>query len=184
MDGKQVKIRRSTLRSSPFIHPLQFPQYIAYPFKDGVSVGCPASEPHCFCRINSISRGQFCTWRAHTSDETEDKCRSRLGYAQGNTDAWYNECLANHASAWHSEYNDHFAAKLFAALKVCRPLVRSIPIRTQRNIEWSTQRRLLPLHSNQSHAFLTRRMAAFPSKALPATLNMRCTASLDFPLPT
>lgn len=92
-------------------------QYIAYPFKDGVSVGCPASEPHCFCRINSISRGQFCTWRAHTSDETEDKCRSRLGYAQGNTDAWYNECLANHASAWHSEYNDHFAAKLFAALK-------------------------------------------------------------------
>jgi hypothetical protein len=88
-----------------------------------VSVGCPDSEPHCFCRINSISRGQFCVWRAHTSDETEDKCRSRLGYGQGNTDAWYNECLSNHASAWHSDYNDHFSAKLFSVLKVLSPLL-------------------------------------------------------------
>jgi hypothetical protein len=98
-------------------------QYIAYPFKDGVSVGCPDSEPHCFCRINSISRGQFCAWRAHTSEESEDKCRIRLGYGQGNTDAWYQECLGNHASAWHSDYNDHFSAKLFSTLKVCCPIL-------------------------------------------------------------
>jgi len=94
------------------------PQYIAYPFKDGVSVGCPNSEPHCFCRINSISRAQFCAWRSHCGDESEDKCRARLGYGQGDTDAWYSECLGNHVSAWHSDYNDHFAAKLFAVLKV------------------------------------------------------------------
>jgi hypothetical protein len=90
--------------------------YVAYHFTDGESDGCPTGEPHAFCRINSISRGQLCIWRDHKNLESNSACKTRLGYGQGNTDAWYKECLNTHISSWESDYNSHFVAKLWAVL--------------------------------------------------------------------
>ena len=91
-------------------------KYVAYHFTDGESDGAPSGEPHAFCRINSLTRGQLCSWNDHKNIESESKCQTRLGYGQGNTEAWYSECINNHIYAWTSEYNAHFVAKLWAFL--------------------------------------------------------------------
>ncbi len=90
--------------------------YVAYHFTDGIADGCPTGEPHAFCRINSLTRGQLCLWRAHKNLESYDACKTRLGYGQGNTQAWYDECLSAHKQSWESEYNYHFVAKLWSVL--------------------------------------------------------------------
>lgn len=90
--------------------------YVAYHFTSGIADGCPTGEPHAFCRINSLTRGQLCHWRDHKNMETETHCKTRLGYAQGNTQAWYDECMQNHINSWYSEYNPHIVAKLWTLL--------------------------------------------------------------------
>lgn len=90
--------------------------YVAYSFTDGVADNCPTGEPHAFCRINSITRGQLCAWRDHKNLESNSACKTRLGYGQGDNQEWYQTCLNNHIYSWYSDYNEHFVAKLWAVL--------------------------------------------------------------------
>ncbi|MEO8876574.1 MAG: hypothetical protein ABI461_13370, partial [Polyangiaceae bacterium] len=91
--------------------------YYAYPFTKGVTTPCPTGEPHCYCRINSLSRGDYCSYRADQGKEAEPACRSRLGYAGGATSAWQDECIANHAAAWNNAGNDHIRAQVYVRLR-------------------------------------------------------------------
>ncbi len=90
--------------------------YIGYPFTDGVADNCPSGEPHAYCRINSLTRGMYCDYRGAHGLETVAACRARVGYAQGDTQAWYSECVGNHLASWSSPDNPHFVEKLWALL--------------------------------------------------------------------
>jgi len=91
--------------------------YYAYPFTKGVTTPCPTGEPHCYCRINSLSRGDYCSYRADQGKETEAACQSRLGYGGGATSAWQDECLGNHSASWNSATNDHIRAQVYVRLR-------------------------------------------------------------------
>ena len=91
-------------------------KYIGYPFTDGVADGCPTGEPHCYCRINSLTRGMLCDYRAAMKLEGLAACKARVGYGQGNTPGWYAECVDNHEASWGAPQNEHFDAKLWALL--------------------------------------------------------------------
>ncbi len=90
--------------------------YYAYPFTKGVTTPCPTGEPHCYCRINSLSRGDYCAYRANEKKETAAACRARVGYGGGVSSAWQNECIGNHAAAWNSATNEHIRAQVWARL--------------------------------------------------------------------
>ena len=90
--------------------------YIAYPFTKGVTKPCPSGEPHCYCRINSLSRGDYCAYQAFLGTETAAECRTRVGYGKGATDAWLNECIGNHAAAWDNPTNQHIRAQVWSRI--------------------------------------------------------------------
>lgn len=78
---------------------------------------CPQGEPHCYCRINSLSRGDYCAYRASLNKETEAACRARVGYGGGPTAAWQNECIGNHAASWGRAANEHIRAQVWQRLQ-------------------------------------------------------------------
>ena len=91
--------------------------YYAYPFTKGVTTPCPTGEPHCYCRINSLSRGDYCAYRASLNKETVAVCRARIGYGGGPNAAWQNECIGNHAASWNRAENEHIRAQVWARLQ-------------------------------------------------------------------
>jgi hypothetical protein len=90
--------------------------YVAYPFTKGVTKPCPSGEPHCYCRINSLSRSDYCAYQAFLEKESVADCRSRVGYGQGATDAWLDECIGNHAAAWDTPSNAHIRAQVWSRI--------------------------------------------------------------------
>ncbi len=92
--------------------------YYPYPFTDGVTTPCPSGEPHCYCRINSLSRGDYCAYRGSLAGaETEAACRTRVGYGGGSTTAWKSECIGNHAASWGTPVNEHIRAQVWVRLR-------------------------------------------------------------------
>lgn len=91
--------------------------YTAFHFKHGVTTTCPAKEPGCYCRINSLTRGDYCSYRAHIGVETESACRSRVNYGSGATTGWLSACLANHADAWGKAKHDGIRAQIWARIQ-------------------------------------------------------------------
>ena len=91
--------------------------YVAYPFTKGVTKPCPTGEPHCYCRINSLSRADYCAYQNFLGQETIAACRNRVGYGQGATDAWLDECIGNHAAAWDTATNPHIRAQVWSRIQ-------------------------------------------------------------------
>ncbi len=90
--------------------------YYGYPFTKGVTTPCPSGEPHCYCRINSLSRGDYCDYRSAKGVEGVDACRTRVGYGGGSTSAWQDECIGNHRASWDKADNEHIRAQVWVRL--------------------------------------------------------------------
>jgi len=90
--------------------------YVAYPFTKGVTKPCPTGEPHCYCRINSLSRADYCAYQASLGKESVTACRARVGYGQGAADNWLDECISNHSAAWDHSTNLHIRAQVWARI--------------------------------------------------------------------
>lgn len=88
----------------------------AYPFYKGASV-CKSGEPCPYCRINSLSRTEYCAYRAHQGKETDAECRARIGYGKGATPAWQDQCMNNHAAAWGKAANEHIRAQVWIRIR-------------------------------------------------------------------
>lgn len=91
--------------------------YYAYPFTKGVTNPCPTGEPHCYCRINSLSRADYCAYRAFQGKEAVAACRTRVGYGQGATQSWMNECIGNHSASWDKPVNEHIRAQVWVHIR-------------------------------------------------------------------
>lgn len=91
--------------------------YYPYDFKYGVTTTCPAKEPGCYCRINSLTRGDYCSYRAHIGVEGESACRGRVNYGSGATPGWLMACLTNHAEAWGKARHDGIRAQVWSKLR-------------------------------------------------------------------
>lgn len=83
--------------------------YENYIFDRGVTSGCSTG---CYCRINSLHRNQWCTYKADILGGNREACLDQIG-RRGLTEAWGNQCLQNHIDAWHSDQNQHFRAKAY-----------------------------------------------------------------------
>ena len=85
--------------------------YVNYQFEKGVTKTCSTG---CYCRINSLHRTEWCSYRAAIGAETSDACLNRLGRS-GLTAAWGAECLGNENTSWDQDRNEHFRAKAYIA---------------------------------------------------------------------
>ena len=83
---------------------------VVYDFEKGVTTTCSSG---CYCRINSLHRTEWCSYRASLGDDY-DTCIAGVGDANY-TEGWGGECLGNHLAAWASDRNEHFRAKAFVA---------------------------------------------------------------------
>lgn len=101
-------IAEHTLYQSSRIFPLEgeVDEGIIYDFDRGVTEGCTTG---CFCRINSVTRSQWCTY----ADEVlgivdEGDCLDEYSTSTF-TDAWAEHCLDAHRAAWTGVHH-HYRA--------------------------------------------------------------------------
>jgi hypothetical protein len=118
-----VRIAQHTMSQSSRIFPLEGDIWEGevFPFLRGVTYGVGTRTGFCgtcFCRINSLTRSQWCTYRAATMGGTESACLASFGGTSGWNVPWSEHCLANHVSAWTQDFNDHYRAQAFWANRV------------------------------------------------------------------
>ena len=107
-------IANHTLMQSGRIFPLDgtvaedgFP----YQFHHGVTSTCSTG---CYCRINSVSRPEWCHYAAAVYGQSYSSCIATNGNGVLRT-AWEDHCLANHKAAWNSDRNDDYRAQAWSA---------------------------------------------------------------------
>jgi hypothetical protein len=115
-----VRIARHTMTQSSRIFPLagQISEDVVYEFRDGVAYGYGSYTRTCrtcYCRIDSLSRAQWCAYEAGTGHGSEASCLSRYGGETGWNDAWASECVANHSAAFEADANEHYRAQAWLA---------------------------------------------------------------------
>jgi hypothetical protein len=114
-------IGKQTIAQSGRVFPLDgviwenFEGLTGYVFHDGVTYGTfggpLATCRACACRIDSLNRSQWCSYTAEVlGGETYAACMDHLGGDTGWNDAWAEQCVANHESAWNTNQNDSYRA--------------------------------------------------------------------------
>jgi hypothetical protein len=113
-DGLEI-IARHTMYQSSRIFPLEgeIDEGYVYDFDRGVTEGCSTG---CYCRINSVTRQQYCDYAANVLGSVdEDACLDEYT-TDSFTDAWAEHCLDNHRAAWTGVHH-HYRAMAYWANK-------------------------------------------------------------------
>lgn len=111
-------IAAHTIGQSSRIFPLAgkvFENGTAYSFDRGVTSTCGTG---CYCRINSLSRAQWCKYATTVlaSEPNEADCLSKYGQTDNKlTEPWLVHCLDNHVTAWNADQNAHYRAQAWNA---------------------------------------------------------------------
>ena len=111
-------IAAHTIGQSSRIFPLAgqvFENGTAYVFERGVTSTCTTG---CYCRINSTSRAQWCSYAAGVlkTEPSAASCLSKYGQPQNTlAQAWLTHCMDNHIASWSSDRNEHYRAQAWAA---------------------------------------------------------------------
>jgi hypothetical protein len=113
-DGLEI-IASHTMYQSSRIFPLEgeVDEGYVYDFDRGVTEGCTTG---CYCRINSLTRSQYCDYAANvlgTVDEGD--CLDEYS-TDTFTDEWAEHCLDNHRAAWTGVHH-HYRAMAYWANK-------------------------------------------------------------------
>lgn len=113
-EGLEI-IARHTMYQSSRIFPLEgeVDEGYVYDFDRGVTAGCTTG---CYCRINSLTRQQYCDYAANVLGSVdEDDCLDE--YTTNTfTDEWADHCLDNHRAAWTGVHH-HYRAMAYWANK-------------------------------------------------------------------
>jgi hypothetical protein len=113
-----IVIAAHTIGQSSRIFPLEGQVYengTAYSFERGVTSTCSTG---CYCRINSLSRPQWCAYATSVlkSETSADTCLSKYGQTQNMlVEPWLAHCLANHIASWSVDRNDDYRAQAWFA---------------------------------------------------------------------
>jgi hypothetical protein len=120
-----VRIAQHTMSQSSRIFPLegQIDEGQIFPFLMGVTYGIGTRTGFCgtcYCRINSLTRDEWCRYLAGTSGTTSAACLASYGGSSGWNDAWAAHCLANHGASWDADANPHYRAQAWLANRAMR----------------------------------------------------------------
>jgi hypothetical protein len=111
-----IQIAKHTLTQSSRIFPLdgQVAEDKVYTFERGVTKTCTTG---CYCRINSLSRPQWCKYAANVlKTEQEGSCLDKYGQTSKTLpEDWLAHCLANHIASWNTDSNEHYRAQAWNA---------------------------------------------------------------------
>ena len=115
-----VRMAQHTETQSSRIFPLtgQISEDVVYEFRSGVAYGYGSLSRTCrtcYCRINSISREQWCDYEAGAGHGASSTCLASYGGNSGWNDAWAQHCLATHSASFEAESNDHYRAQAWLA---------------------------------------------------------------------
>lgn len=106
-------IAEHTLYQSSRIFPLEgeIDEGIVYDFDRGVTEGCTTG---CYCRINSLSRQQWCDYAANVLGSVdESECLDEYSTTTW-TEAWADHCLDMHRAAWTGVHHHYRAMAWWA----------------------------------------------------------------------
>ncbi|MBM4364860.1 MAG: SH3 domain-containing protein [Deltaproteobacteria bacterium] len=113
-DGLEI-IAAATLYQSSRIFPLEgeIDEGTVYDFDRGVTVGCSTG---CYCRINSLTRQQWCDYADHKLGIVDEGDCLDEYTTDSWTDQWAEHCLDNHRASW-TGVNHHYRAMAWWANK-------------------------------------------------------------------
>jgi len=122
-----VRIARHTMSQSSRIFPLegQIDEGQVFPFLMGVTYGVGSRTGFCgtcYCRINSLTRGEWCRYLAGTTSVGQAGCLASYGGTSGWNDAWAAHCLENHSASWDASFNPHYRAQAWIANRALRSI--------------------------------------------------------------
>lgn len=120
-----ARIARHTMSQSSRIFPLegQIDEGQVYPFLMGVTYGVGSRTGFCgtcYCRINSLTRDEWCRYLAGTTSVSQATCLAGYGGTSGWDDAWAAHCLQNHSASWEASFNPHYRAQAWIANRALR----------------------------------------------------------------